>query len=104
VENLDKYLAHHNTGKTWNKEKVKTVLSEQPMVVIFAKANGEPRNMYCSLVESDVEPYIAHDVPDDEPKKQRPDNPNVLSVIDLEKKAWRSFKIDSIIRVMVKED
>ena len=35
--------------------------------------------------------------------KQKPENPNLLSVIDLEANGWRSFKIDTIKSVEVIE-
>ena len=49
--------------------------------VVFRKVNGEERTMICMM---------------DEPSGP-PKNPAVVPVMDTEKSAWRSFKIDSVV-------
>ena len=64
--------------------------------VIFNKIDGTQRIMVCTLQQSqlpdqiDVEEYIS----------ERRANEEVLAVWDLEKNAWRSFRIDKIETVV----
>mgnify|MGYP000013903819 FL=1 len=54
---------------------------QREFVVIFYKAStGEQRKMRCMM-----------EVPSGPPK-----NPDVVPVMDLDKGAWRSFKLDSV--------
>ena len=70
--------------KTLDKETVKFKLNQigygKEFVVIFYKVNGEQRKMRCMM----------------EPPTGEPKNPNVVPVMDLDKGAWRSFKVDSV--------
>lgn len=61
--------------------------------VTFTKADNTIRVMLCTLM-ADKLPPIA-----EEHKKTRKENEHVLSVWDLEKNAWRSFKLNSVIDV-----
>lgn len=69
---------------TLDKETVKFKLNQigygKEFVVIFYKVNGEQRKMRCMM----------------EPPTGEPKNPNVVPVMDLDKGAWRSFKVDSV--------
>lgn len=59
--------------------------------ITFTKADGSERIMWCTLNDG----YI----PDaDKPKneKQIKENLDVIRAYDLEKEAWRSFRIDSV--------
>ena len=60
-------------------------------VVTFVKKDGEKRVMRCTLQPS-VVPVV-------ESTATRKTNDDVLAVWDLEKNAWRSFRIDSIENV-----
>jgi hypothetical protein len=71
--------------KTLDKDTVKFKLNQigygKEFVVIFYKAStGEQRKMRCMM----------------EPPTGEPKNPNVVPVMDLDKGAWRSFKVDSV--------
>ena len=60
--------------------------------VKFIKVNGEERLMRCTLKKDMLPEYI--DMNDD--KKV---NESVVPVWDLDKKGWRSFRVDSVINI-----
>lgn len=61
------------------------------VTVEFEKTNGELRKMSCTLHPE----YLPKDFdPNAEPKKKP--NPDVRSVWDINKQAWRSFRWDSV--------
>lgn len=62
--------------------------------VTFTKANGEERVMKCTLNEDIVPPF--------EVKGTKKKNDDVVSVWDLEKAAWRSFRVDSVRALAVR--
>jgi hypothetical protein len=70
-----------------SKEQVKFQLAEigydKEFVVIFYKVNGEQRKMRCKM----------------EVLVGKPKNPNVVPVMDLDKGAWRSFKVDTVVYI-----
>lgn len=61
--------------------------------VVFTKKNGEKRVMRCTRKASLI--------PDEDMPKgvERAHNPEVVKAYDLDKKAWRSFRKDSVISV-----
>lgn len=61
--------------------------------VVFSKKNGEKRVMRCTRKASLI--------PDEDMPKgvERAHNPEVVKAYDLDKKAWRSFRKDSVISV-----
>lgn len=66
------------------------LLTNGKLKVTFNKINGEERTMLCTLSEQ----YL--------PKQEvieskRRVNPDVMSVWDLEKNEWRSFRLDKVI-------
>lgn len=61
--------------------------------VKFKKVDGSERTMRCTLQENYIQPY------DNKTDRVRPDNDNLLSVWDIDKNAWRSFRLDSVIDV-----
>ena len=63
-------------------------LQKNIMSVVFTKVNGEERTMNCTLSE-----YILPETTGDSTKKE---NLEVLSVWDIDKDAWRSYRLDSI--------
>jgi len=76
-----------------------------PVTVIFTKKDGTERVMKCttstSLVPIDLteeKHYTNTDNPIDfpKPKKEKKVNEDVMPVYDLESKAWKSFRWDSI--------
>ena len=66
-------------------------------VVKFEKVDGTLRDIRCTLVPE----YLPAPIVSEEEKPVRAQNPNVLAVWDLEKNAWRSFRIDSVKEVML---
>jgi len=65
-------------------------LQKKTMRITFTKVNGEERVMDCSLQEHIIPPTDA---------KNRKENEEVLPVFDINKGEWRSFRLDSIIKV-----
>lgn len=74
-------------GRKWFVE----LLRANNVRITFNKKDGTTRDMLCTLQEKVVESY--------EKKTDRVKEPNqeVCPVWDVEKKAWRSFRWDSII-------
>lgn len=75
---------------SWQNEYLKTILHTGIAQVTFVKKDGTERTMLCTLMPSELPQK------EDTIKPKSP-NPDVLSVWDLEKKDWRSFRFDSII-------
>jgi hypothetical protein len=71
------------------------LLRQGEIEVTFTKADGTDRIMKCTLQEGVVVPH--------EKKTERTKEPNadILPVWDIEKQAWRSFKLSSIKAVGV---
>jgi hypothetical protein len=76
-----------------DKHQLKTILLEETATITFTKTDGSERVMKCTLDPS-VIPKIEKE--ESSTKKQRPDNPDLLSVWDIENEGWRSFKLSSI--------
>ena len=74
---------------------VKKMAQEGPIIVEFMKKDGSERTMECTLNKG----YLPMQM--DIKEATTKDNPNVLAVWDLEKRAWRSFRIDSLKKVTV---
>lgn len=68
-------------------EVLQETLKDNVVTVTFTKANGEERVMRCTLIES----YIQ-----EKGRGVRKINADVISVWDLEKNGWRSFRKDSV--------
>jgi len=69
---------------------IRNTLINEVVKVSFVKQNGEARDMVCTLRE-DIIPEEHKPASGKSPKVQ-----GLVSVWDLEKKGWRSFKVDSI--------
>jgi len=61
--------------------------------VKFTKTDGSERVMKCTLVESIVKPY------EKKTEKEKATNDNTISVWDVEKDSWRSFRLDSVLEI-----
>jgi hypothetical protein len=61
--------------------------------ITFLKANGETREMNCTLREEVMPPKKSSPL-------ERKLSPDVLPVWDLDANGWRSFRYDSIIDVV----
>ena len=76
---------------TTTKQQLKDLLKKKIVSVTFVKTDKTERKMLCTLKE-DVLPVVESK----EPKRTKKDNDNVLAVWDLEKEAFRSFRVDSV--------
>lgn len=77
------------------KEELIKLLKEKVVTVKFKKKDESIRKMVCTLSEEylpEPEPLIEGEV-----KRTKKENPNTLPVWDLEKLAWRSFRVDSVV-------
>ena len=81
----------------FTKESIRSLLQNNVMNVQFTKSDGNIRNMVCTLQENFIWPY------EKKTDKVKPENDQVLAVWEIEKQAWRSFRIDSIISAVVVE-
>lgn len=80
--------------ETKDKKKLRKWLGEHlaygPVTVVFEKKDGTLREMRCTL--KDVPQYERKT----ESETTRKKNDEVMSVYDMDKTEWRSFRIDSI--------
>lgn len=77
------------------REEMMTELTQRTCRVIFKKTNGEERDMMCTLQEGVVPPATKEDPLTQ--KKVRSVNEEVIPVWDVNKQAWRAFRVDSVI-------
>jgi len=89
VENLQEQLDNVNEQI---RDKYIETLREGVCRVTFTKQNGEERKMLCTL---DMSGIPAEDVPKTDGNKTAVSTESVR-VYDLEKEAWRSFRVDSV--------
>jgi len=81
------------TSNSWQADYLKEVLHNSEVKVKFFKKDGSERDMRCTLradllpEQTDIEEQVQKKTP----------NPDLLVVWDLDKNAWRSFRLDSII-------
>jgi hypothetical protein len=79
----------------YNREEIKNKLQRGIWKVSFTKTNGETRVMHCTLDEGLMPAHETIFIDAGE-SKRRSHNENTLAVWDVEKKDWRSFRIESI--------
>lgn len=75
---------------TMTRDEMLTELRQRVCNVRFTKANGEQRDMYCTL----------SNIPEDkQPKGVKKAQPNdeTIRVFDVNKQQWRSFKVDRVL-------
>jgi hypothetical protein len=77
------------------KEELINLLKEKVVTVKFKKKDDSIRKMICTL-SADYLPEPEKIIEGQE-KRIKKENPNTLPVWDLEKLAWRSFRIDSVV-------
>jgi hypothetical protein len=75
------------------KDELKKLLKERVLTIKFKKKDETVRKMTCTLAND----YLPENKEEQIDKKTKAENPNVLPVWDLEKLAWRSFRIDSVV-------
>lgn len=83
-----------------NREEMVSFLQENVCEVEFTKKNGEKRLLTCTLNMDMIEK-------EHYPKESgvlRPKNLDVIAAFDLEKQAWRSFRVDSVNSFRVTEN
>ncbi len=78
------------TNRAFSKTDVIDILHSNVAEVTFDKQNGEERIMTCTLMESFVSPYLR------KTERQKKQNESTIAAFDLNKKEWRSFRVDSI--------
>lgn len=76
------------------KAKLKSLLIENDLKVLFIKADGTERFMRCTLQESKLP--VIEIKEGEETKPKRKESPDVLAVFDLDVGDWRSFRIDRL--------
>ena len=76
-----------------NRELLIEALTNHECTVTFTKINGETRVMPCTLKE-DVIPAV-------ENKGTKKPNDAVVSVWCLDKKEWRSFRVDNVVDLQI---
>lgn len=81
------------------KQELKDLLKKKIVNVTFVKTDKTERKMLCTLKE-DILPVLESK----EPKRPKKDNDGVLAVWDLEKQAFRSFRLDSLINYSIAEE
>ena len=78
-----------------NRDELTSILTKNVATITFTKKDGTSRDMICTLREDILPPEFLNGTEQME-KKSRKSNPDVLPVWDVEKKAWRSFRVDSV--------
>ena len=76
------------------KKWLKSHLVYGAVTVTFTKKDGTERVMECTTSPKLVPPSPV--VESAEPKKEKKKNEDIMNVYDLESKAWKSFRWDSI--------
>lgn len=76
---------------------LKSHLAYGPTTVVFTKKDGTERVMNCTT-NPELVPAVEI-VESTESKKERKSNEEVMPVYDLEAKAWKSFRWDSVKQV-----
>ena len=77
------------------RDELTNLLKQKVVTIRFKKRDNSIRKMVCTLSEEylpEPEPLVEGEV-----KKTKKENPNTLPVWDLEKLAWRSFRVDSVV-------
>lgn len=82
--------------KMFKRDEVVKMLKESVCTVKFTKKDGTERIMKATLKNDVVEPLIEANGTSTSSRKS---NPNQVCVVDIEKNAWRSFNLDSIISI-----
>lgn len=83
------------------RENLLTTLKSNICTVEFQKVNGTRRTMRCTLVESHIPATTETVVKPTKSGEPRKRSNEIINVWDLEKSAWRSFRIDSVQNITV---
>jgi hypothetical protein len=74
-------------------------LKNHECTITFTKVNGETRVMPCTLKEGVIPPPPAEVTSKSTIKRH--ENQNVVSVWCLDKKEWRSFRVDNVVDLQI---
>jgi len=77
-----------------NRDEMINELRKRDCRVIFKKANGEERDMLCTLREDAIP---AGFVDGNTAKESKGYSDSAIRVIDVNKGEWRSFRVDSVV-------
>lgn len=83
-----------------NKHELKEVLQNGVATVVFTKVDGTERTMKCTLIPEYMPVNVAQGQQLLTEGSPRAENPNTISVWDVENGGWRSFRIDSIKNIL----
>ena len=78
------------------REELVVKLREGTCKVVFKKVNGEERNMKCTLRKEEL-PDLPYKMDGQDAKPKRAVNVETISAWDVEKQAFRSFRLDNLI-------
>lgn len=92
----DSEMTEKNVCGNWKRDELHTILYDENLEILFEKVNGDTRMMKCTLCPSRIPPEAMATASRDESQAY---NEHILAVWDLEKEAWRSFRVKSVIRV-----
>lgn len=81
---------------SFDREWLREVLQNDVVEVNFTKNDGSERKMLCTLSQKRI--------PEEKMPKNsgKAKNDDVISVFDIEKSDWRSFRVDSIRSIVLK--
>lgn len=88
--------------KQFTKHELAELAAKNELAVTFTKTDGTERTMFCSLMIEHVKPLIKSMINNDI-VPVTDGHPDILAVVDLEKGAWRSFKISRVSKVEIIE-
>lgn len=98
MHNID-YYGDDSAPPAYDRDTLLSDLRRYAVEVLFKKVDGSQRKMRCSLrLDLLPESYVKEMR---EEKQFHMKNPNVIAAWDLDKNAWRSFRIDSIQYVQI---
>ena len=83
-----------NACGKYDRDELITILGASICKVYFTKKNGEEKIMKCTLLNNIIPE-------ENKSKNVKKSNPEVLPVWDIDKSAWRSFRVDSVKNVEV---
>lgn len=88
------------TIPTISRAELMSDLKEKIAEVTFEKVDGSMRVLRCTLIDKYL-PELKQADPDREPRKV---NESTMLVWDLENDDWRSFRINSVKRILYREE
>ena len=99
------YATASDTERKVFKNWLKGLITSQAVTITFKKTDGTSRKMRCTLEPDYLAESIASNISSSsnqsslEPKRPRKVSEETLSVFDIEKQQWRSFRYDSVTNI-----